>query len=135
MNEIEQIEADVVTLEAAESVFSRKYGQTYSRYNVELEKMKNQLARLKDKWADAKTIVDRWEHKEKGERIDTVVSYIRHLESELANRPAVYCVRDYNGHIKRMYAGGLSYPILFPSLETARQVVSDGAELYTGAQK
>lgn len=104
MTEIEQLRADIATLEAAEAVFARKYGQTYQRYNIELDMIRKQLARLEkeaaDPWHEAKTCVSVYEDSLPDNK-RLVAKYVRYLEAELAKRPVVWCVLREGGYLRR----------------------------------
>lgn len=88
MTEIEQLKADIATLEAAEAVFARKYGQTYQRYNIELDMIRKQLDRLEkeaaDPWREARDSVNVYIVSNSGS-IQLLAKYARHLENRLGD--------------------------------------------------
>ena len=144
MTEIEQLKSDIATLEDAENVFNRKYGQTYQRYNIELDKMRKQLVRLEaqDYVLVASGIGELNQYlmdKCVGVVGDmtalTALDHIKTLEAKLESRPVVWCTRDYSGNLIKVKHANLSYTLIFPTKEIANQSFEGGAEIYTGESK
>ena len=103
MTEIQQLRADISTLEAAEAVFARKYGQAYLRYNVELEKMNKQLAKLEeeaaDPWREARDSVNVYIVSNHGS-IQLLAKYARHLKAQVVElEEEVRCERIDGGKV------------------------------------
>lgn len=151
MTEIEQLRADIAAMDAAQKVcFERSWGtipelqQRIKDKQVELAKLEAEEAEKddKEKWASrAKDIICNWQAHSIDLDKGTVVRYvgqlrdrIAELESELAKRPKVYCVRTHNGIAT---TGGFSkVPRVFLA-ESIEDEYGDGAQCvvpYTGQQ-
>lgn len=150
MNEIEQLRADIATLEAALEVTQRK-GWCYPKLEYELSLDKTKLSRLEaetaekaDPWLNVKADVKYLNDVGGNSGIHIMARYARHLEqrvAELAQRPVVYVLRrKKTGKVEtwRSHGGGEIPVIYLPCevkwrQETVREELDDYAfEPYTG---